>query len=248
MGMARTNDGLLACNLYEQSAALYKFALDGSMDELATVPALADYGRGFTQIAVHQQTQRTYALGATRVGVGDDGRRHAVIILDSNLQVVATVEATGGSELINDVVDPQALNDPIRDVAVYGDQVILLTSGHHPEGSGLRLLDLDGRLLRTIAARQFRDPRALTASHGRVFVVDDYEEVRDTVDDDDWFQAMHVSKVLHIIDIQSGDILQRVRFRLPGTPSTLLVDGDEIYIASIQADKIIVLGLAGSEA
>ena len=79
-------------------------------------------------------------------------------------------------------------------------------------------------------------------------MVDDYEDVRDAVDDDDWFEAMHVSKVLHIIDIQSGDILQRVRFRLPGTPSTLLVDGDEIYIASIQADKIIVLGLAGSEA
>ena len=79
-------------------------------------------------------------------------------------------------------------------------------------------------------------------------MVDDYEDVRDAVDDDDWFEAMHVSKVLHVIDIQSGDILQSVRFRLQGTPSTLLVDGDEIYIASIQADKIIVLGLAGSEA
>ena len=260
MGLALTDDGLLACSMREPSAAhgaaappgavaLYKFALDGSMDELATVPALADYGRGFTQIAVHQQTQRTYALGATRDGVGDDGRRHAVIILDSNLQVVATVEATGGSELINDVVDPQALNDPIRDVAVYGDQVILLTSGHHPEGSGLRLLDLDGRLLRTIAARQFRDPRGLTASHGRVFVVDDYEDVRDAVDDDDWFEAMHVSKVLHVIDIQSGDIVQSVRFELQGMVSTILVDRDEIYIASHETDPMItVLRFAGSEA
>ena len=66
VGMARTNDGLLACNLYDSSAALYKFALDGSMDELATAPALAEYGRGFSQCAVHQQTQRTYALARGR--------------------------------------------------------------------------------------------------------------------------------------------------------------------------------------
>ena len=80
-------------------------------------------------------------------------------------------------------------------------------------------------------------------------MVDDYEEVRDTVDDDDWFEAMHVSKVLHVIDIQSGDILQSVRFRLQGTPSTLLVDGDEIYIASHETDPMItVLRFAGSEA
>ena len=41
MGMARTNDGLLACNHDYPSSALCKFALDGSMDELATAPALA---------------------------------------------------------------------------------------------------------------------------------------------------------------------------------------------------------------
>ena len=58
MGMARTNDGLLACGLTDPSAALYKFALDGSMDELATVPPLADFSEGFRQCAVHQQTQR----------------------------------------------------------------------------------------------------------------------------------------------------------------------------------------------
>ena len=246
LGLARTNDGLVACSLDEPSAAsaaLHKFALDGSMDELATVPALGEYGRGFTQVAVHQESQRIYALGATREGVGDDGRRHAVIILDSNLQVVAAVEATGES---GSFPDPRAFNDPIRDLAVHGDQVIVLTSGFHPEGCGLRLLDLDGRFLRTIAAKQFRDPRALTASHGRAFVVDNDEG--DAVNDDELLEAMFVSKVLYVIDIQSGDILQSARFKLQGFVSTLLVDGDEIYIASLHADKIIVLPLAGSEA
>jgi len=262
MGLALTNDGLMACSIREPSAAhgaaappgavaLYKFALDGSMDELATLPALADYGRGFTQIAVHQQTQRTYALGATRDGVGDDGRRHAVIILDSNLQVVAAVEATGDPSGTGFLPDPLALNDPIRDLAVHGDQVIVLTSGLHPEGSGLRLLDLDGRYQRTIAAGKFRDPRALTASHGRAFVVDEDEDVDGDVadlNDEEWFDAKFIRKMLHVVDIQSGDILQRVRFMLQGTVSTLLVDGDEIYIASVHADKITVLRFAGSQA
>ena len=62
MGMALTDDGLLACNLDERSAALYKFALDGSMDKLATAPALDEYDRGFSRCAVHQQTQRIFAL------------------------------------------------------------------------------------------------------------------------------------------------------------------------------------------
>ena len=59
-GLALTNDGLLVCDAYD-STALYKFAKDGSMDELVTVPVLADYDAGFTKCAVHQQTQRTYA-------------------------------------------------------------------------------------------------------------------------------------------------------------------------------------------
>ena len=47
-----------------------------------------------------------------------------------------------------------------------------------------KLLDLDGRFVRTIAARQFRDPRRLTASDGRVFVVDKYYEYYDEVDEE----------------------------------------------------------------
>ena len=104
---------------------------------------------------------------------------------------------------------------PICDVAVHGDQVIVLTTDHHAEGSGLRLLDLDGRFLRTIAAGEFTDPQAVAASHGRAFVVDD----------DD------LGKVLHVIDLQSGDILQSVRFALQEQDevSAICVDGDEIY-------------------
>ena len=79
VGLARTNDGLLV-NRYQRPrtndppGALYKFAKDGSMDLLATAPALAGYARGFKQVAVHQQTQRAYGI----VGVG---RHNAVLLL-----------------------------------------------------------------------------------------------------------------------------------------------------------------------
>ena len=120
----------------------------------------------------------------------------------------------------------------MRDVAVHGDQVIVLTTDHHAEGSGLRLLDLDGRFLRTIAAGQFRNPYAVAASHGRAFVVDDDDS----------------GKVLHVIDLQSGDFLQSICLDLQGEVSTILVDGDEIYIAGFRAREVVVLQLAGSEA
>ena len=176
---------------------------------------------------MHQQTQRTYAIGET------DGGGRALVLLDTNLQVIATVEAAG-------VAPEEEDFDPLRDVAVHGDQVIVLTSNDHREGgSGLRLLDLDGRFLRTIAAGRFRNPWALATSHGRAFVIDDDDddEPRDTV--------------LHVIDIQSGDILQCVPlpFGLGGDGNgTIIVDDDEIYIADYRFSEGIVLRIAGSEA
>ena len=231
MGLALTNDGPLVCDWDNQSTALIKFAKDGSMDELATVPALAGYSQGFLGCAVHQQTQRTYALGE------DEAGNQVVALFDANLQLISTVEDTGDVPEDADVDDDY---QPIRDVAVHGDQVIVLTSVNHAEGSGLRLLDLDGRFLRTIAAGQFRDPCAVTASHGRAFVVD--------VDVDVYDDVVYTRKVLYVIDIQSGDIVQRVRVDLAGGVSAILVDGDEVYIAGIHADDIAVLQLAGSEA
>ena len=223
MGMARTNDGLLTCPLYGRPAALYKFALDGSMDELATVPALADSDYGFSRCAVHQHTQRTYALGVST----------PLTILDSHLQVVATVEATAATD--GEV--------PIRDVAVHGDQVIVLTGDCHPEGSGLRVLDLDGRFLRTIAAGQFRNPQAVAASDGRAFVIDGYDE---------WYYLARGEEdggdqtVLHVIEIHSGNILQTVPLELSDCDiSSIIVDGDEIYIADFKANKVIALRFAG---
>ena len=200
------------------------------MDELATVPALADYDQGFKKCALHQQTQRTYAIA------GEAGEEnHALVLLDTSLQVVATVEATGG------VPDDF---DPIRDVAVHGDQVIVLTSGHHAKGSGLQLLDLDGRFLRTIAAGQFKYPWVVAASHGRAFVIDDDD------DDDDNDEGTGFN-VLCVIDIQSGDIIQRLRVDLGGGASAMIVDGDEIYIAASAGAYgpgfVLVLQLAGSE-
>ena len=239
-GLALTNDGLLVCS-YLQPTALYKFAKDGSMDELATVPMLADYSRGFKRCAVHQQTQRTYAIG------DDEAGSHAVLLLDANLQVVATVEATGDIPEDFDVAQDY---EPIRDLAVHGDQVIVLTTEHHPKGSGLRLLDLDGRFLRTVAAGQLRNPYAVTASHGRAFVIDHGEDQDDYYDDDN-DQGTGVN-VLCVIDIQSGDIIQRVRVNLGGGSSAMIVDGDEIYIAGFGGDPggpgVVVLQFAGSEA
>ena len=56
-------------------------------------------------------------------------------------------------------------------------------------------------------------------------------------------------KVLYVIDIQSGDIIQRVHIDLlGGEVSATLVDADEIYIASFGASKVVVLRYAGSEA
>ena len=116
---------------------------------------------------------------------------------------------------------------------MHGDQVIVLTTDSHPKGSGLRLLDLDGRFLRTIAAGWFCDPQAVAASHGRAVVVDEDEVV--------------TGKVLFVIDIQSGYLLQRVHVDLQGEVSAIRVDGDEIFIASLSASIVIVLRIAGSE-
>ena len=202
------------------------------MDELATVPALADYGQGFTRCAVHQQTQRTYALAQA------DNGNQALVLLDANLQVVATVEAVEAND---------GDHRCICDVAVHGDQVVVLTTNDHAKGSGLRLLDLDGRFLRTIAAGRFQNPYAVAASHGRAFVVDDDDDDDKDDGDDDDDDDDESGKVLHVIDIQSGDILQAVRLDLQGQVSAIRVDGDEIYIASFDASKV-VLRYAGSEA
>eukprot|EP00964_Phaeocystis_antarctica_P028321 scaffold15971_cov76-Phaeocystis_antarctica.AAC.5 len=112
--MALTNDGLLVCNCVSTYTALYKFAKNGSMDELATVPVLADYGEGVRRCAVHQQTQRTYAIAK------DEEDNQALVLLDANLQVIATVEAVDGTPVNSDED-----GEPVRDVAVHGDLVIV---------------------------------------------------------------------------------------------------------------------------
>ena len=56
-------------------------------------------------------------------------------------------------------------------------------------------------------------------------------------------------QVLFVIDIQSGDIVQRARLDFAtGAISAILVDGDEIFISMFDADEVAVLHLAGSEA
>ena len=137
MGLALTNDALLVCSWNDPPTTLYKFAKDGSMDELATVDVLADYSSGFKQCAIGE----------------DEGGNHALVLLDANLQVIATVETAVAPE------DATEYYVPIRDVAVHGDQVIVLTSNDHPKGSGLRLLDPDGRFLLTSLPGGFTNPK-----------------------------------------------------------------------------------------
>ena len=77
-------------------------------------------------------------------------------------------------------------------------------------------------------------------------MVDDNVEVDD--DGEDGAPLLR-GKVLHVFDIQSGDILQSVRFDFLGSASAILVDGDEIFITSfIGASTVCVLRFAGSEA
>ena len=72
------------------------------------------------------------------------------------------------------------------------------------------------------------------------------------VDDDE------SGNVLHVIDLQSGDILQRVHVDMEGYSyvSAILVDVDEIFISGYHEifisgyhpSKVVVLRYAGSEA
>ena len=230
-GLALTNDGLLACYacVVNSLPPLYKFAKDGSMDELATVPVLADYSKGFRKCAVHQQTQRSYAIGMAE---GEDQALvHALVILDPNLQVL-------------DVVEIRSINDRgIIDVAVHGDQVIILTD--YAEGTGLKLLDLDGRFLRTIAAGQFSYPWAVAVSHGKAFVIDMDEEDKD--DERPSGAEPPIGMVLHVIDIQSGAVQQSAYCEYGVEPSAVLVDGDHVYVSSCGSSQVLALRLAGSE-
>ena len=88
-------------------------------------------------------------------------------------------------------------------------------------------------------------------------MVDQHEEegyVGEPCDDDDPYGEDCSYKVLHVIDTQSGDLLQSVTLELtlcaPGAflidPSTILVDGDEIYITDYEASAVVVLRFAGS--
>ena len=135
------------------------------------------------------------------------------------------------------------------DVAVHGDQVIVLTGDGHPKGPGLRLLDLDGRYLRTIAAGQLRSPQAVAVSHERAFVIDIYdEEDEEDEEDDEVLRVPVLRPVLHVIEIHSGNILQTVPLELSGREmASIIVDGDEIYMTDLNAGKVTVLRFAGSE-
>ena len=68
-------------------------------------------------------------------------------------------------------------------------------------------------------------------------------------DDEDGEARWRVNQraVLHVIEIHSGNILQTESLDLSGPDiSSIIVDGDEIYIADFNANKVIALRFAGS--
>ena len=68
-------------------------------------------------------------------------------------------------------------------------------------------------------------------------------------EDDEESSEPLLSAVLHVIEIHSGNILQTESLDLSGPDiSSIIVDGDEIYIADFSAAKVIALPFAGSEA
>ena len=127
---------------------------------------------------------------------------------------------------------------------MHGDEVIILTD--YVEGTGLKVLDLDGRFLRAINfGRFFTHPWAVAVSHGKAFVIDMDEEDKDN---EEPFGEPAIGMVLHVIDIQSGVVQQSAYFEYGVEPSAVLVDGDEIYVSSYGSSQVLALQLAGSEA
>ena len=232
MGLEQCNDGLLVCAY--QGGRLRKFEKTGPMAELASAPPPTEFDGGFQCSAVHQPSQRIYAV----VGCDDydDGLcRNAVVVMDANLQITATVEARVGTDLDGD-------EGPIGGIAVLDDTVIVLANHFHPEGTGLRLLDLEGRHTRTICAGRFREPQAITAAHGKIYVIDSVPEQ---------ISAPEQITSLHVIDSAAGDTLQEIRIGVDPfihrEVASILVHNGEVYVTDFHTGEVIVLRLAGSE-
>jgi len=58
--------------------------------------------------------------------------------------------------------------------------------------------------------------------------------------EDKWYGKV-VDKLLFVIDIQSGDIVQRARLDFTGAISAILVDGDEIFISLFDDTSEVVV-------
>ena len=142
-----------------------KVAFDRPSETVASAPLLDEFPRRFTRCAVHQQTQRLYVVGENHDG------SQALAVLDADLRLLATVEVESRWRLT-------------RGVAVDGDQVVVLRGcdADADAVSGLRLLDLDGSLVRTIADGLFIDPQAVAASRGRAYVLDQDGDERAVAD------------------------------------------------------------------
>ena len=75
-------------------------------------------------------------------------------------------------------------------------------------------------------------------------MVDDGERTEEDEENDRDFASY---KDLHVIDIGSGDTLQRVRIDLPGEIGDIVVDQNELFVGAFDEDKVAVLRFAGSD-
>ena len=234
MGLVQTNDGIVVCNPGENHGShLLKFEKTGTMASQASVSA---HGVGFedlhgpSRIALHEPSQRLYA-------VADGSDAAAVMILDANLEEeIATVEEVEADH-------DESENGPLVDIAVVEGLVIVLANRNHPEGSGLRLLNLEGELQGII---RFDDeelsPQAFAAAQGRAYVIVDCQTDANSTED---------KTFLHVIDLASGDMVQKLRIPdiadIGSVISEIMVHDGELYIASFGRDKVVVLRFAGCE-
>ena len=101
-----------------------------------------------------------------------------------------------------------------------------------------------------LEARRFR--RRVDARRSdsvRVETKEDSTSEEEDEEDDEVLRVPVLRPVLHVIEIHSGNILQTAPLELSGRSiSSIIVDGDEIYIASFCEREVVVLPFAGSEA
>ena len=230
--VALADDSLLVCDNDEDEGMLFKFSLG--------TPAMGEFGRrsnpermvaqggsGFHDIAVHQASQRAFAVNEASI----------TIIDIATMTRISTIIALGSF-----ITDEDSM---LRCVAVLGDSVIV------SHDNVLSVFDLDGNHLRFISGSFIR-ANALAAAHGHIYLTELHNEQEpfeglDDPDDEppDWAGEFHGRRIF-VIDIESGQTVQTAPIQ-PDIRSVtrMMVHEKNIYLSGFYADTVSVMRLAG---